>query len=331
MLAVLVAVLVVTGMEAWRFGSVPMGRQEDQSFRIARYDRMVEDYVATGNISLWQRMNTEFPLETQTLVEKVLRIGRVDDEGIEDTLRAFYSDSTLCRVRADVTHQFENMSYVEKKLGSAFSKLSKEVPGFIVPKVYTQNSAFNESIVVGDSLIGISLDKYLGADYPLYRRFFYDNQRVTMGPDRMVQDCLSFYLNHVFHKKITHDTRPTLLECMMHQGKINWVVARLTNSRMANIAAVQPATKQWYKLNERSVWLRLNQQGLLQSTNPTVIHSVMFSGDAHPFFGDVHSRGVGLWIGMRIIDNYMKRHPSVSLGQLLQNTDYERILREAQY
>lgn len=328
---VLVAVFLVTGMVAWRFGRVPMGGGNGQSFRIVRYDRMVEDYVETGNISLWQRMNTEFPLETQTLVENVLRIGLVDDEGIEDSLRAYYSDSTLCRVRADVTRQFENMSYVEKKLGSAFSKLAKEVEGFTIPKVYAQNSAFNESIVVGDSLIGISLDKYLGADYPLYRLFFYGNQRVTMGPDRIVQDCLSFYLNHVCHKSLKHGTKPRLINCMIHQGKINWVVARLTNSRLLNIAAVQPATKQWYKLNERHAWERLNQEKLLQSTDSALIHSVMYSNDAHPFFNDTHSRGVGLWIGMRIIDSYMKHHPSVTLGQLLQETDYERILNEAQY
>lgn len=296
-----------------------------------RYDRLIEDYVTTGNISLWQRMNTEFPLETQTLVENILRIGRVDSEGIEDTLRTYYSDTTLCRVREDVTRQFENMKEVEKKLGCAFTILSQEVFGFTIPRVYTQNSAFNESIIVGDSLVGISLDKYLGADYPLYSRFFYDNQRVTMEPERIVRDCLTFYLNHLFHNRIKKGKSPTLFECIMHQGKINWVVSRLTNSRMLDIAAVQPATKQWYKLNERRVWTSLNANGLLQCTDSATIHSVMYSSDAYPYFKDAHSRGVGLWIGMRIIDNYMKRHPRTSIGQLLQETDYEHIFQESRY
>jgi len=329
--AVLAAALLAAGVLAWQWGQTTPGGRNAQEFHILRYDRMTEDYVTTGNISLWQRMNTEFPLETQTLVESVLRIGRVDSEGIEDTLRTYYSDTTLCRVRADVTQQFENMAEVEKKLGRAFSRLSQEVPGFTVPKVYTQNSAFNESIIVGDSLVGISLDKYLGADYPLYSHFFYDNQRVTMEPDRIVQDCLTFYLNHVFHKRFKDGKKPVLFDCMMHQGKISWVVARLTNSRMLNIAAVLPATKQWYRLNERRVWTSLHTDGILQSTDSATIHAVMYSSDARPYFKDVHSRGIGLWMGMRIIDSYMKRHPGVSIGELLQDTGYERIFRESGY
>ena len=51
--------------------------------RIVRYDRIVDDYVSTGNIALWQRMNTEFPRETRVLIENVLRLGRADQEGIE--------------------------------------------------------------------------------------------------------------------------------------------------------------------------------------------------------------------------------------------------------
>ena len=43
----------------------------------------------------------------------------------------------------------------------------------MIPMIYTQISAFNESIVLSDSVLGISLDKYMGEDYPLYKRFFF--------------------------------------------------------------------------------------------------------------------------------------------------------------
>lgn len=144
-------------------------------------------------------------------------------------------------------------------MSRAFKRLEAEDKNFVTPKIYAQNSAFNQSIVVGDSLIGISLDKYMGADYPAYKKYFYENQRATMEPSRIVQDCLYFYLNQQFpptRLRIRH----TLGQWLIHQGKIAWVVAQLTNKSAIDIAACQPATKAWYKLNERRVWNTLRNE-----------------------------------------------------------------------
>ncbi|MCD7849188.1 MAG: hypothetical protein LUH63_05295 [Parabacteroides sp.] len=43
-------------------------------------------------------------------------------------------------------------------------------------------SGFNQNVLVGDSLLSISIDKYLGEEYPLYQEFFYDFQSRLMTP-----------------------------------------------------------------------------------------------------------------------------------------------------
>ena len=48
------------------------------------------------------------------------------------------------------------------------------------------------------------LDKYMGADYPAYARFFTPVQRGTMTPGRMVPDLLSFYLMAQFPPREEH-------------------------------------------------------------------------------------------------------------------------------
>ena len=55
------------------------------------------------------------------------------------------------------------------------------------------------------------------------------------------------------------------------------------------------------------------------------------TSDAHPYFNDPHSRGVGLWLGMRIIDSYMKHNPKQTINSLLHDTDYRRILQHSHY
>lgn len=197
-LYIVVACFVASVMSACRLDRGLIKESTDTHVKFVRYDRVVNDYVNTGNVALWQRMNMEFPRETRALIEDVLKIGPVDKEGIEDSLRTFYTDPTLTQLRMDVARRFEDMSIYEADINAAFTRLQSECPTFVVPKVYTQNSAFNQSIVVGDSLIGVSLDKYLGADYPAYRKYFYENQRVTMESTRIVQDCLIFYLNQQY-------------------------------------------------------------------------------------------------------------------------------------
>lgn len=39
--------------------------------KVERYDRLESRYVITGDFSALQQMNTEYPIETRTLVEDV--------------------------------------------------------------------------------------------------------------------------------------------------------------------------------------------------------------------------------------------------------------------
>ena len=75
-------------MAACQFDRNLIKENAGKDLRTIRYDRMVDDYVNTGNVALWQRMNTEFPRETRALIEDVLHLGRADNEDIDDCLIA---------------------------------------------------------------------------------------------------------------------------------------------------------------------------------------------------------------------------------------------------
>ena len=146
--------------------------EASQQLQVHRYDRLQSRYLTTGDFSALQQMNTDFPVETRTLLEDMLQLGEVNDAQINARFLNFYQDSTLQAILADAEIQYADMSDVEKLLDFSFSRLQKFIPSMPLPVVYAQIGALGQSIVVGDSLIGISLDKYLGADYPLYAQFY---------------------------------------------------------------------------------------------------------------------------------------------------------------
>ena len=190
--------------------------------KVERYDRLQSRYLTTGDFSALQQMNTEYPIETRTLVEKMLRIGVVSDHDINERFLRFYQDSTLQTLISDVQLEYANMDDINKQLSQAFGRLKEWLPDMPLPRVYAQIGALNQSVVVGDRMIGISLDKYMGSKYPLYRRFDYSaEQLTTMERGYIVPDCVSFYLLSLYPMK-NYDTR-TQQEKDLHMGKVMWV------------------------------------------------------------------------------------------------------------
>ena len=189
---------------------------------IDRYDRLEYRYLTTGDFSALQEMNTEYPMETRTLLEDVLKIGNATDPEINTKFLKFYQDSLLQMLISDTEVFYADMSDLNKELNTAFTKLKKWFPDMEIPRVYAQISALDQSIVVGNQTIGISLDKYLGADYPLYRRFYTDAQRKLMRRDMMLPEALTFFLLSQYPLK-DFETRPQL-DRDLHIGKVQWIV-----------------------------------------------------------------------------------------------------------
>ncbi len=197
-LFLLLILLCVVGIGSWilspwdalekKWGS------RQQEVVIDRYDRVLDEYVSLNSYTALGRMNTQYPMETKLLIEDVLKLGPVNDPNAEQRLRHYYLDSTVQVLLDEVHRQYGDMSDIEADFSRVFEELKQKDPDFRVPHVYTQVSCLNQSIVVGDTLIGISLDKYLGADFPLYADFYTPEQRAQMNRESIVRDAINAYM-----------------------------------------------------------------------------------------------------------------------------------------
>ena len=191
-------------------------------FTVQRYDRLESRYLTTGDFSALQQMNTDYPIETRTLIEKILQLGTITDASISNRFLMFFQDSTLQAVIADAETEYANMDDINQQLKRSFAVLNGWIPGLKQPSFYAQIGALDQSIVVGEHSIGISLDKYMGKDYPLYKKYYSEQQRSSMSRCYIVPDCLTFYLLSLYPMQ-HFDNRPQL-DRDLHMGKIMWVV-----------------------------------------------------------------------------------------------------------
>ncbi|WP_071147045.1 gliding motility protein GldB-related protein [Bacteroides ihuae] len=323
--------LVVLFLSACSSGKVkPTDHAEDDDISVVRYDKLLNEYVKFNSFSALQKMNTENMQATKILIEDVLNIGSVDDDNITQKLKTFYSDTTLLHLMSDVELKFTDLSNVERKLTKGFTRLKKDIPNIKTPRIYSQISALNESIVVGDSLLGISLDKYMGEHYPLYKRFYYDYQCRSMSPERIVPDCFLFYLLSEY--PLPTDGRRTLLDVMLHYGKINYIVQQILDCRSSEgLLGYSVAEKAWSEKNKDMIWKFMQTSGHLHATDPMIIRIYTRPAPFTSFFGENSPSLLGTWMGVQIVTSYMKRNKDVTLSDLLKMTDYHRMLAETEY
>ena len=204
---------------------------------IARYDQLEYRYLTTGDFSALQEMNTEYPIETRTLIEDVIKVGDATDPTINSKLLKFYQDTTLQSIIADVEAKYADIDDLNSRFNHAFARLKRSFPALHVPRVYTQISSLDQSIVVGNDMIGISLDKYLGADYPVYKRYYTPQQRRQMNRENILPDCLTFFLLSEYQLD-KFDMRPQI-DRDLHMARIQWVVNQLIGKSVYDSKYVQ--------------------------------------------------------------------------------------------
>ncbi len=296
--------------------------------KINRFDKLMDEYISLNSFSALQKMNSDYPLETKLLIEDVLMLGATNDENINLRLREYYSDTILRKLSAEALSKFADMSKLEQGFTRGFQRMKKALPHVPVPAVYAQISALNQSVVVGDSILGFSIDKYMGADYPLYQCFYYDYQCKSMSPERILPDCFKFYLMSEF--TFPWEWHRTLLDHIMHRGKIHWAVTRILEyDSFEKEMGYTEEEGRWCREHADSVWNYLISSGLLYSTDPRWQRAFLHPAEYTLSLGEDSPAEVGVWLGVHLIDEYMKKNPDVTLSKLMNDIDYREMLKKA--
>lgn len=241
---------VLTACQVNFWNNVPEGEGE-LTVTIERYDRLQSRYLNNADFSALQSMNTSYPMETRALIENVLQLGTVDQPDINERFLKFYQDVTLQRVIRDVDLQYGNMDDLNNALTHSFRQLRKMLPHMHIPQIYAQIGAFGQSIIVGDSIVGICLDKYLGKDYPPYKRFYTLHQCEQMTREYIVPDCLLFYLISLYPLEDFDHCPQEVRDA--HIGRIMHVVNKAIGKKFYTMPFVKAAAD-YQKSNPALSW-----------------------------------------------------------------------------
>lgn len=264
-------------------------------------------------------------------VEGILRLPMEDTAYFSEQLANFLADTTMgfAQTNALAKERFANVDSIQNALNIAFSRLHYLYPDWVIPTVYLFVSGFNSSVVYYDNMLGVGVDMYLGSDYPYYNQVVYDYQKSTMEKEYVVRDVMSMYLayNIAYNSKYNR-----LLEQMIFRGKQLFLLSQLLPDAPAwQVIGYTPEQWAWCEHYEQAIWNRIMEKRDLFKTESRILNSYMNEG---PFTAEVtqDSPGrLGLWVGWRIVDSYMRHNEEVSIHDLINEGDAQKILEQSFY
>lgn len=263
----------------------------------------------------------------------VIKTGDINDPSFGDSLTGFCTDRQNNEVYQYTMKVFPDISPLQNELKNAFRHYKYYFPGRVVPAVYTCITGFNYSIIASDTILGISLDRYLGADCKYYPQLgIYNYISARMTPQNVVPDCMYGWADSEWPFDSAAYATDNVLARLIHGGKLKYfekcMLPGVPDSTIFGFTGMQ---MKFCMNNELQMWQYLIEHDLLFSTDQFEIRKLTGESPFTAYFSNESPGRAAVWTGFRIIESYMKRNPNVKMEDLMKNTDIQGILREAKY
>jgi len=249
-----------------------------------------------------------------------------------DEMRSYLSNERTLDFHRACEAKYKDLSNLEMDLTIAFKHFKYYYQDIKVPDVYTYISGgdYENPIQITDSAMIIALDTYLGQDFkpyladgvPLYKT-------LRMTQEHILPDCMKAIVDRVYPG---NPQMGNLLGQMIEAGKKQYFVdAMLPDLPGALKIGYTPAQFDWITKNESHIWAAIIENRMLYTTDNHLIRAFMTDGPYTPEFSKDSPPRLGEWIGWQIVKAYMNQNPEVSLAQLMQDNDPQKILTLSAY
>ena len=229
-----------------------------------------------------------------------------------------------------------NLSGIKEDLQKNLRYVKYYYPSFQMPTVLTSVESLNPenpdeiygTTYYQDTLI-ISLQMFLGADYPAYDPTLYpDYLRRRFEPVFIVPNSLRAIAGELYR-----DTSEsgTLVEQMIEKGKQWWLLKKFLPGTPDSLITGYTARQQkWIAEEEGNIWGYINQNENLFSVEQVAIQTYLGEAPFTPTLPQAAPGNIGPWIGMRIVGQFEAQNKDLTVQQILR-TPAKRLFERSRY
>lgn len=275
-------------------------------------------------------LTLKYPYFFRLYTEGVLKLGEVSDRIFPKNLYQFIENPVYTEVLDTVEKKYSNTDDIEHETTLALARLKSLFPGHETPDVYWMISVFNEAIVVGDKLVAVSLEHYLGNRHYFYEQLgTYRYLQAYKIKKRIPIDILDGWNRTDFLLDASTDR---LLDDMLYEGRLLYLLSQLFPAwSVEDLMGYTDGQKNWIQANEASVWTYIVEQKQLFETDQAVKRTYIGEAPYTSFFGNQSPSRIGRYVGFKIVEGYMKNVKNATIPALFKIKNAQDILQGSQY
>jgi hypothetical protein len=301
----------------------------DVNLEVKRFEK---DLIALDSPLKAEAINSlidQYPEFYPIYMQRIMGFGSVEDSSYYKILSDFLTNEDINTLFEDTDSIFADFNPAKAELEKAFKHVKYYYPEYEVPAITTFISGFQYQVIMLENSMALGLDLFLGANYQYY------------GTTNLPQ----YIIRKLIPEQITTKVITSLVADMYPERTVDNFAQRMIveGKRMCFLDAMLPETHdtlkmgytlpqlEWASKNEEQIWRYLIDKELLYG-NANLDFAKYF--EEAPFtnsIGTDSSPKLGIYIGWQIVRKYKSENPSLTLGELMKETDYQKILKKSGY
>lgn len=229
----------------------------------------------------------------------------------------------------EVEHAVGDMKDVEQQFQDAFRYLKYYYPELQPPKIQTAVTGIATDMYMSDSLIIVGLDYYLGPG----AKYVPDNIPAYIlkryQKEYLVPQIILMYSNY-FNKTNYEDK--TALADMIYYGKAYYMAKNLMPCMPDSLLTGYTSFEtQDIAEHEQVIWAGILENKLLYETNSFLKDKFLSERPKTYEIGENCPGRIGRWVGWQIVKKFAEKNPDLSVRDIMEIDDAQRIFSESGY
>lgn len=253
--------------------------------------------------------------------------------GVQKGLKTFLTHKDYRGVFDTVMARYPDETKINETLTKGFKYVKHYFPGYNEPRIIYLVSGLNNygALTYDEDVLGIGLDMFLGAEYPYYK---------SVGiPEYFSRQLNENYIPVAVMRTVYRQDHPftidgkVLLDMMIQSGKEMYYLGKVLPFTEEHVRlAYTPQQLQWCEENEAMVYDFFVRKELFYENNLQKVVRYVMDGPSATGMPAESPGNIGAWMGLQIVEAYMKEHPDMTLQQLADAPiDAQRFLLESKY
>lgn len=251
------------------------------------------------------------------------------DSILVNSLHKLVTDPHIDTLYNETQEVFGNFAKIEAQFAQAFRYIKYYYHDFEEPEIQTIITGFGRDLFVSDSLIIVGLDFYLGEN-ATYRPLEIPNYILQRYSQEYIVPSCILLMSQKYNSLNPKDN--TMLADMIYYGKSFYFADKVLPD-VADTIIIGYTAKEFQDVNDNQniVWAHFIENELLYEKSHFIKKKYVEERPKTLEIGNQAPGRIGVWLGWEIIKRFMEENPQITLPQLMEIDDAQRIFTQSKY